>query len=335
MKHDVVYAPLGDIVLVRELDRQEASASGDKAQDKVAAGQEQVGHTLGDDYLRESLREVGMREPLLVRRDGDRLLLVDGYRRVRQIHYLAEHGDLGQFIDVEAIPCYVLADGDESISTTRLEVNERRQDLPPSLQAQKFRELMSKHGRTIKQIAAMRGISAPSVSNYLVITKCVPEVQRAIDAGVLPMSAGKVFSILTGEGQRLLWQKVKGIHNVTREQLWNRSRRMSQGYFLRPKATRERMSASIRRAKSGQVQARGKTQTYLREDLTLIEQEVTYLQGELKTADRALEPWVRRWAVALRNKPIVDYMREHHSERLGEIEMIVELELGQSTGTGR
>lgn len=330
MRQGVIYARLSDIILVAEFARREGSGLGGKLQQGAASESVGSDHSLSDDYLRESLREVGMREPLLVRQDGDRLVLVDGYRRVRQIRYLAEHSDLGQFIDPEAIPCYVQTEGNEPMSTTRLETNERRQDLPPSLQAKKFRELMSQHGRTIKQIAAMMGISAPSVSNYLVITKCIPEVQRAIDDRSLPMSAGKVFSILAGEGQRLLWQKVKGVRNITREQLWNRSRRLPQSYFLRSKATRDRMSASIRRAKSGQVQARGKTQTYLREDLTIVEQEVTYLQSELKMADRALEPWVRRWAIALRNKPIVDYLREHHSERLNEIQLIVELELGAS-----
>ncbi|MEO0078236.1 MAG: ParB/RepB/Spo0J family partition protein [candidate division WOR-3 bacterium] len=317
---------LDEINLDPLLDRFNTASVGLRSADADSVMAVLAGYTEEEDRLRESLREVGMREPLLVRREGDRYLLVDGYRRYYQLRYLAERNELGSHIDAGAIPCLDVSELPVATAKLRLESNERRQDLPPCLQAEKFRTLMHDHGRTIAQIATMFALSAPSISNYLILLKCVPEVRRAIDNGDLPMSAGKVFGILTEEGQRKLWKKVAGARGVTRRRLWELAKRMPDKFFLQPKHKRMQRSESIRRAKRGQKQERGKTRTYLQGDLSSLVGEVEYKEQILNDTRAKLLSLVRWWLTALRNPQFMSFMAERYPEKLSDIELILEVE---------
>ncbi len=326
MKEHIVHLALSDIELDPTLDRyntaDDSAGSPAHAATKAALG----GET--DDRLRESLQAVGMREPLLVRKSGQKWVLIDGYRRVYQIRYLADKGDLGPFLDAASLPCYVQTDPDAAVTMLRLETNERRQALPPSLQAAKFRELMDDHGRTLAQIAAMCGLSVPSVCNYLVINKCIREVREAIDRDELPMSAGKVFYLLSEEGQHKLWKKVAGAKGVTRRRLWTIADALPERLYLRPKKERMERSENIRRAKHGHVVERGKTRTYLQGDLNSIVDEVEYKEQTLNEARGKLLRLVRWWMTSLRNPAFKDFMVNHHPDRLADIELILEFEGG-------
>lgn len=326
MKEHIIHLPLNDIELDPILDRYNtagvAAGSPLPAAAKAALGGEE------DDRLRESLQAVGMREPLLVRKSGQKWVLIDGYRRVYQVRYLADKGGLGPFLDATALPCYVQTDPQAAATTLRIETNERRQALPPSLQGAKFKELMEDHGRTIRQIAAMCGLSVPSVSNYVVINNCIPKVREAIDRGDLPMSAGKVFNLLQPEGQEKLWKKVAGVHGVTRRRLWTMAENLPDRLYLRPRKERMERSEHIRRAKIGQVQERGKTRTYLQGDLNSMVEESEYKEQALKDARDSLLRLVRWWMTSLRNPIVMDFMANHHPDRLSDIELILEVEGG-------
>lgn len=329
MKERIVWLPLTEIEPDPLLDRYSTASAGagsSGAVDSVVAVL--AGKTEEDDRLRESLREVGMREPLLVRRDGNRWVLVDGYRRYYQLRYLDERNDMGPHLDASAVACLDVSDISVPSARLRIESNERRQDLPPCLQAAKFRFLMQNHGRTIAQIARMFALSAPSISNYLILLKCISEVQKAIDRGDLPMSAGKVFGILNEEGQHRLWKKVSGARGVTRRRLWDLAERLPDKFFLQPKHKRMERSASIRRAKRGQVQERGKTRSYLQGDLSSLMEEVEYKERILTETRGKLLSLVRWWLTTLRNPRLSAFMVEHYPEKLADIESILEVEAG-------
>jgi ParB-like chromosome segregation protein Spo0J len=326
LREHIVHLALTDIELDPILDRYNVAGAAEGSPAHAAAKAALGGEP--DDRLRESLQAVGMREPLLVKKSGSKWVLIDGYRRLYQIRYLAEKGGLGPFIDASALPCYVQANSDAAVTTLRLETNERRQSLPPSLQAAKFRELMDDHGRTIAQIAAMCGLSVPSVANYLVINKTIREVKEAIDRGDLPMSAGKVFYILSEEGQLRLWKKVAGAKGVTRRRLWSLADDLPERLYSRPKQERMDRSEHIRRAKQGQVQERGKTRTYLQGDLNSMVEEAEYKEQTLNDAREKLLRLVRWWMTSLRNPVFMDYMVNHHPDRLADIELVLEVEGG-------
>lgn len=328
MKEHIIHLALSDIELDPTLDRYNTASTSPGASSQASVKAALGGES--DDRLRESLQAVGMREPLLVKRAGQKWVLLDGYRRVYQIRYLVEKGELGPLINPSALPCYLQPDTVTPVTTLRLETNERRQALPPSLEAAKFKELMDVHGRTIRQIAAMCGLSVPSVANYLVINKCISEVREAIDRDELPMSAGKVFYILSEEGQRKLWKKVAGVRGVTRRRLWTIADGLPERLFLRPKKDRMERSENIRRAKRGQVLERGRTRSYLQGDLNSMVAEVEYKEQALKDVRDRLLRLVRWWMTSLRNPSFRDFMATYHHDRLSDIELILEVEGGYS-----
>jgi AraC-like DNA-binding protein len=267
-----------------------------------------------------------------VRRSAETWVLLDGYRRYYQIRFLHETGKLGPLLDATAIPCYVDDKPGESDRTLRFETNERRQKLPPSLEGAKFRELMEVHNRTIAQIAAMCGLSAPSVSNYLVLTNCIPKVRSAVDRGSLPMSAGKIFSVLTDEGQQELWKKVAGVRGVTRRGLQSLAAKFPDKLFRRPRADRMKRSRHIRAAKMGQVQDRGETRSYLQETLATVADELEFKERELAKLSARQLPLMRWWASVLGDERIREYMRREHADRLRDIESILEIDAGYTGG---
>jgi ParB-like chromosome segregation protein Spo0J len=285
-----------------------------------------------DERLRLSLQQAGMREPLLVKELGDgKWLLVDGYRRIRQIRYLLSHDGVGEAIDVHKLPCYVLRESSASVPLLRSEVNERRQNLPPGLLGQKFRLLRDQFHMSTTNIARKFGFTQPSITHYLAIAECIKPVIDAIDDDKLPMTAGRVFWVLTEEGQETLWQQVQEIPSElrwTRDRLVSLAKKLPSSMFKVPEEDRMRRARPVLRAKKSKVEERGDTRRWLQEDLEQIDGEVDVLGEQLKEVRLAIEPWARAWAVALKSRAVRDYMREHESGRLADVEEILRLELG-------
>lgn len=285
-----------------------------------------------DEQLRLSLQKAGMREPLLVKALGDgKWLLVDGYRRIRQLRYLLSHDGVGEAIDVHRLPCYVLRKGTASVPLLRTEVNERRQNLPPGLLGQKFKLLRDQFNMSTTNIARMFGFTQPSIKHYLAIVECIQPVFDAIDDGRMPITAGRVFWVLTKEGQETLWQKVQAIppeFKWTRDRLVSLAKQLPRSMYMVPEEERMRRARPVMRAKKSKVEERGDTRRWLQEDLKQIDGEVDYLEQQLKEARLATEPWARAWAVALRSREVRNYIRQHESGRLADIEEILRLELG-------
>jgi len=339
VKDEVIYLDSADIILEPKLDRYNTGA-GQGDSDALDPNFVPAGNK-DDDHLRVSIEQVGVREPLLVRPVGARWLLVDGYRRFYQIRYLAQRTPRPSTVDPSAIPCYVEDTTGAAVPVVRVETNQRRQAVPPSIQAAKFQELLGARplgGRkpTIADIAMTYGLSKPSVSNYLVINNCIAEVRRAIDSRAegrlgLPMSAGKVFSILSEKGQRVLWHQVRdSLADVTRAGLWARVDRLPKDCFKRTKRERMDLSRAIRKTKRGQVQERGHTRGYLQDDLSIVAVEVASLRDGLAAARNEMLPHLAFWTAALRNRGVSTYLREHHPTRREGIVQILELEAGFS-----
>jgi ParB-like chromosome segregation protein Spo0J len=285
-----------------------------------------------DEQLRLSLQKAGMREPLLVKALGDdKWLLVDGYRRIRQLRYLLSHDGVGEAIDVHRLPCYVLRKGTASVPLLRTEVNERRQNLPPGLLGQKFKLLRDQYNMSTTNIARMFGFTQPSIAHYLAVAETIQPVFDAIDDGRMPITAGRVFWVLTKEGQETLWQKVQTIPSElkwTRDRLVSLAKQLPRSMYKVPEEERMRRARPVLRAKKNKVEERGDTRRWLQEDLEQIDGEVGFLDQQVKEVRLATEPLARAWAVALKNYEVRHYMRQHESGRLADIEEILRLELG-------
>lgn len=142
--------------------------------------------------LVHSIREVGLLQPIVVRRTGaETFELVMGERRWRA----------SQEAGLEAIPAIVRETEDNDMLRDALLENLHRSQLNPLEEAAAYAQMLEDFGCTHEELASRIGRSRPQISNTLRLLKLSPAVQRRLAAGVL--SAGHARSLLAVENPEI------------------------------------------------------------------------------------------------------------------------------------
>ncbi|CEG98422.1 ParB/RepB/Spo0J family partition protein [Propionibacterium freudenreichii] len=135
--------------------------------------------------LTESIKEVGLLQPIVVRKlDATHYELIMGERRLRA------HQEAG----IAQIPAIVRATDDESMLTDALLENLHRVQLNPLEEAAAYEQLMGDFGITQDELARRLKRSRPHISNTIRLLKLPVTVQRRVAAAVL--SAGHARALL-------------------------------------------------------------------------------------------------------------------------------------------
>jgi ParB family chromosome partitioning protein len=142
--------------------------------------------------LVHSIREVGLLQPIVVRRSAaeageDRYELVMGERRWRA----------AQEAGLTLIPAIVRDTEDTDMLRDALLENLHRSQLNPLEEASAYQQLLDDFGCTHEELASRIGRSRPQISNTIRLLRLSPSVQRKVAAGVL--SAGHARSLLAVE----------------------------------------------------------------------------------------------------------------------------------------
>jgi ParB family chromosome partitioning protein len=138
--------------------------------------------------LVHSIREIGLLQPVVVRRTGeDGYELVMGERRWRA----------SQEAGLSTIPAIVRETGDNDMLRDALLENLHRSQLNPLEEAAAYSQMLEDFGCTHEELASRIGRSRPQISNTLRLLRLSPAVQRRVAAGVL--SAGHARSLLAVE----------------------------------------------------------------------------------------------------------------------------------------
>lgn len=140
------------------------------------------------DELASSIREVGLLQPVVVRKVmPGRYELIMGERRWRA----------SQRADLNHIPAIVRETADTDLLRDALIENLHRQQLDPLEEAAAYQQLLDDFGATHEQLARKIGRSRPHISNTLRLLNLPPAVQKRVAAGVL--SAGHARALLAVE----------------------------------------------------------------------------------------------------------------------------------------
>jgi ParB family transcriptional regulator, chromosome partitioning protein len=135
--------------------------------------------------LVHSIREIGVLQPVVVRRRGpDEYELVMGERRWRA----------SQEAGLDLVPAIVRETDDVDMLRDALLENLHRSQLNPLEEAGAYAQMLDDFGCTHEELAGRIGRSRPQISNTLRLLKLTPAVQRRVAAGVL--SAGHARSLL-------------------------------------------------------------------------------------------------------------------------------------------
>ncbi|WP_210503242.1 ParB/RepB/Spo0J family partition protein [Nocardioides xinjiangensis] len=142
--------------------------------------------------LVHSIREVGLLQPVVVRRTGeDSYELIMGERRWRA----------SQQAGRDTIPAIVRETDDDDMLRDALLENLHRSQLNPLEEAAAYGQLLEDFGCTHEELAQRIGRSRPQISNTLRLLRLSPAVQRRVAAGVL--SAGHARALLSVEDPAL------------------------------------------------------------------------------------------------------------------------------------
>jgi ParB family chromosome partitioning protein len=139
------------------------------------------------DELVESIREIGVLQPIVVRPDKENpgeYELIMGERRWRAT----------QAAELATIPAIVRDTDDGDMLRDALLENLHRSDLNPLEEAAAYRQLLDDFGCTHEELANRIARSRPQISNTLRLLRLPPLVQRRVAAGVL--SAGHARALL-------------------------------------------------------------------------------------------------------------------------------------------
>jgi len=138
--------------------------------------------SLGD--LTESIRQIGVLQPILVRQTDDGYELIAGERRWRA----------AQRAGLASVPAIVRAADDLGSMEQALVENLHRQDLTPLEEAAAYNQLLEDFELTHEQVAERVGKSRAAVTNTLRLLGLPPGVQRLLTDGRL--SAGHARALL-------------------------------------------------------------------------------------------------------------------------------------------
>jgi ParB family chromosome partitioning protein len=138
--------------------------------------------------LAASIREHGVVEPILVRREGSRYRIVAGERRWRA----------AQRAGLREVPAILREASDREAFELALVENLQREDLNAIEEAEAFEVLATDHGLTQELIAARVGKDRSTVANALRLLRLPQEVRDAVRGGQLDMGHARALLGIDG-----------------------------------------------------------------------------------------------------------------------------------------
>lgn len=141
--------------------------------------------------LVHSIKEIGLLQPVVVRRAGSKFELIAGERRWRA----------SQQAGLKVIPAIVRDTADDELLREALLENLHRAQLNPLEEAAAYQQMLDDFGCTQEELSARIGRSRPQISNTLRLLKLPASVARRVAAGVLTSGHAKVLLSLTDDQQ--------------------------------------------------------------------------------------------------------------------------------------
>ena len=147
--------------------------------------------------LSQSVKELGVIQPITVRKKGTQFELIAGERRLRA----------SKMAGLKTVPAFVrLADDQESLEMALVE-NIQRQDLDPIEIGLSYQRLIDEINLTQDQLSARVGKKRSTITNYMRLLKLDPIIQTGIRDSFISMGHGRaLINIDSAEEQIKLYK---------------------------------------------------------------------------------------------------------------------------------
>lgn len=149
--------------------------------------------------LERSIRDTGVRQPLVAVQIGDNLQVADGGRRLIAAKKLG--------IPKLRVAIYELPEGEDARLyplKLRFILDQHRQDLLPSQRAELLAKIKAAHGFGNTEMAAYLGVAPESIRNWLSPNSYIKEIRDLLDSFTITMNAARIFEGMSEHGQRYI-----------------------------------------------------------------------------------------------------------------------------------
>ncbi len=174
------------------------------------------GHPLFDPRVHLPLRESlvlnikahGVKEPILVRKNGDILEVVDGRQRVK---HAIEANKRFRAEGCEQIRVRVIIErgDDATMAGIMVLTNENRMDDNPVAKAEKARKLIYDYGKSEADVAVVFGCTKQTLKMYLSLLDLCPAVRNAVERSEISATAASKLSKLHHDEQKEMLETMR------------------------------------------------------------------------------------------------------------------------------
>ena len=143
--------------------------------------------------LADSIRQLGLIQPITVKRDGEKYIIISGERRWRA----SERAGL------VSVPAYIREVDDTTLHAKALVENIQREDLNAIEISLGMQRLVEECGLTQEALAERLGKKRSTVANYLRLLNLPEEIQFAIKGGLISMGHAKAIAAVESKSKQL------------------------------------------------------------------------------------------------------------------------------------
>ena len=133
--------------------------------------------------LVESIRSVGILQPLVVRKVGETYELIAGERRFRA----------AEMLGLGTVPIVERATNDDEMLTLALVENLQREDLNPIEKGKGFKGLIERFGLTQEEAAKRIGKDRSTLANFIRLLELPESVQHIVSRGTISMGHARAL----------------------------------------------------------------------------------------------------------------------------------------------
>lgn len=146
-----------------------------------------------------SIQQLGLIQPITVRKNGSKYDLISGERRYRA----------SKMAGLKKLPAFIRLANDQELLEMALVENIQRRDLDPIEVALSFEKLIEEIQITQEDLSHRVGKDRSTITNYLRLLKLSPIIQTGIRDNIISMGHGRALISLEDHGQQIfVYEKV-------------------------------------------------------------------------------------------------------------------------------
>lgn len=149
--------------------------------------------------LAQSIRNLGVIQPITLRKDGDKFEIISGERRYRA----------SKIAGLKSVPAYIRLVNDQELLEMALVENIQREDLDAIEVALTYQRLLDEIGLTQENLSQRVGKERSTITNSIRLLRLSPDIQQAIRSGDISAGHGRaIISVENEINQQVLFNKI-------------------------------------------------------------------------------------------------------------------------------